>query len=131
VQNVVKAGSEVRLTITLTNTADHEIFVRREKRLDLGELSYTIDVRNDKGKTAPESQYQLALKGEPSAGTTVVVSAPGLFPVKPGATLEEAVVLNKLFDLTLPGKYLVQAKRIDDTTKLLVKSNTITVTVTR
>jgi hypothetical protein len=37
--------------------------------------------------------------------------------------------LGQLYDLSQPGEYTVQVSRVDEETKTLVKSNTITITV--
>ena len=50
--------------------------------------------------------------------------------VKPGATFEDHVDLTSIYDLSQPGKYTVQVQRTDAVSKTLVKSNTVTVTVT-
>jgi hypothetical protein len=129
-QTTFKKGSEIKLKVALTNTSNQQIFVRREKRDDKAEFSYSFDVRDEAGKPAPEAKYKRALKGEqPEGETTVVVSAPGLVPIDPGQSLDEEVIVSKLFDLSVPGKYVIHAERLDDTSNVSVNSNVVTITV--
>jgi len=54
-----------------------------------------------------------------------------LVPLKPGEKLEEDAVLNKLFDISSPGKYLVKVSRpvSDDPKDGGVESNEISISV--
>lgn len=154
-QNVIKAGSELRLTIVATNISDHDISLLRGKGEAEGEFNYMIDARNDKGSAPSRTKYGNQLQGkdvsEPKdsaqaknaetqpAGNdagpqtfqeTVIVSSDVLLTIQPGETLTDVIIVNKLFDLSQPGKYSIQAQRADPDSKMVVKSNIITVTVT-
>jgi hypothetical protein len=58
------------------------------------------------------------------------VNSDVLMTLLPGKTITEEIIVNKLFDLSTPGTYTVQVRRMDNETKTLVISNTIKVTVT-
>jgi hypothetical protein len=154
-QNVIQAGSELRLTVVATNISDHDISLFRGKGEAEGEFHYMIDVRNDKGIAPSRTKYGNHFLGkdvdEPKdsaqaknaetqpAGIdaspqtfqeTVIVSSDVLLPIQPGGTLTDVIIVNKMFDLSQPGKYSIQAQRADPDSKMVVKSNIITVTVT-
>ena len=135
-QNVIQAGSELQLTIVATNIIDHDISLFRGKGEAEGEFNYKIDVRDDKGIAPSRTWYGNRLQGkdvdEPkdSAQATLIVSSDVLLPIQPGGTLTEVIIVNKMFDLSQPGKYSIQAQRLDPGSRMVVKSNIITVTVT-
>ena len=49
--------------------------------------------------------------------------------IAPGKTAKDTVHLVDWFDLSEPGTYTIQFERLDEATKLTVKSNAVTVTV--
>jgi hypothetical protein len=57
--------------------------------------------------------------------------------LKPGESREGIIVLNKLFDLSKPGRYAVSVRRrlvyvlTDPRSKIIATSNTLTITITR
>ena len=129
----VKAGSELKVSIVLTNLTDKELILD----LDNGsreEFDYTIHVLGKDGQEPSETRYLRAVKGEdtvdPASKTElIVVGSNGFRAVKPGETLTHTIDLNKLY-LLKPGQYAVQVERFEDESKTHVKSNKITVTVT-
>jgi hypothetical protein len=129
---VVKVGSEVKISIVLTNLFDQEMFVTWDNG-NRGELDYMISVLDRDGHEPLETKYFRAARGKDSADpgeTTALVIAPssGSRQVKAGGTLTDSIYLNKLYDLK-PGKYTVQVERIDDSHRT-VKSNMLAVTLT-
>jgi hypothetical protein len=132
-QNPVKAGSEVRIEIVVTNISNREITVSRSNGEGQAELSgYTAEIRDRKGNLISETKYGRELKAE--GGTpeapTVTVTNDILFPLQPGKKLKDMLIVSKLRDTSQPGIYSVQVQRTDPDTGILVKSNTVTVTVT-
>jgi hypothetical protein len=127
----VKAGSEIRIKIILTNTSNREISFYRSTGEAQGELGgYTLEVVRSKGKSAPETTYQRILKGESDGRNSIIVASGGYVPVKPRETLIDEVVVSKLYDLSQPGKYSIHVLRFDELNKSSMKSNSITVTIT-
>ena len=145
----------MRLTIVATNISDHDISLLRGKGETEGEFNYMIDVRNDKGSAPPRTKYgnhflekdvdepkdsaQAKNTETQPAGNdassqtfrkTVIVSSDLLLPIQPGKSLTDVIIVNKMFDLSQPGKYSIQAQRADPDSKIVVNSNIITVTVT-
>jgi hypothetical protein len=56
--DLMKAGSEILVEITLTNTSNHEIRVGKAPgNLPQAESEYSIEVRDSKGRVAPDTDY--------------------------------------------------------------------------
>ncbi|MGO9231209.1 MAG: hypothetical protein ACLQKA_18630 [Bryobacteraceae bacterium] len=127
-QFAVKAGSPMVLQLTLTNTTDHDLNVSHAHIN--GTLLRYMDVKvfDKDGQPVAETDYGMGLHGRRlwpifgDAGTSE--------SIKPSEAVHEESDLNKEFDLSKPGKYTVQAERMDSTVREVVKSNVITFTVT-
>jgi hypothetical protein len=52
-------------------------------------------------------------------------------PLKPGETLVERIEVSKLYNLTKPGKFVIQVERGDPESTAPVRANAVTVTVTQ
>ena len=123
---IVSAGSPVLISLQLTNASKREInpgWIR-----DVGGVIDTIDefdVRDSQGRLIPKKTRNPNLP--------LVGSATSLATTKPGATSECIQDLARWFDLSRPGKYVVQASRPinGDKKEGTVKSNKITITVTQ
>jgi|HubBroStandDraft_1064217.scaffolds.fasta_scaffold632044_1 hypothetical protein len=123
-KDIVKAGSERKLKIDLTNTSGQKLMITRENGTK-AELDYTFEVVDEKGNPAPLTKYGRAvIKGE-----AVLVGAFGYVPVLPGESLKGEVVVTNLYDLSSPQKYTIQVHRFDEVSKIEVKSRSIMVTV--
>ena len=140
-KSVLKVASDIPIDIIIRNISDGDIDLPRSVRLDLGEWFTDVEVSDEKGNMMPETKYYRVLRGkdiydsEPRPDGKFVPktqSQQGLsgYSVKPGETLRDGLVLNKLVDLTRPGKYAVRVRRRDEATKVWVTSNAITVTLT-
>ncbi len=148
-QHVVKAGSEIMVKITMTNISHHDIYgsIAVATNSVLGENFYEIEVKNHKGVRAPLTRYGYLARGKvpppdkspPSLSGNA--SQPGdardaLFmgsvvstTIPPEESSGDAIIANKLYDLSQPGKYSIQVTHRDPESKTTVRSNTITVTV--
>lgn len=129
-QDVVRVGSELKLNVVLANASGEEEIVVGTSAA--GEQNYKLSVTDLQGKPPASTKYGRALKGETwiQDGKTVVV-VDKYMPVHlpPSKTLKETIDLNKLYDLSQPGKYRIQAERYDEERKVWVKSNAIVVTI--
>jgi hypothetical protein len=139
--DVVKTGSEARLNIVYTNISDHKVDLLWIKGGASGELFGRIQIWDDRGTPVGLSKF-----GRTLMGRDVTPQGPGPYylprdyvggmigimarRILPGKTIEDAIVLSKVHDLSLPGKYTVQVERFDEITKTFVKSNKIAITVT-
>jgi hypothetical protein len=119
-QEVVKAGSEVRLDIVLTNILDQDIVIAR-----CGEPNYQIEVYDSQGKPLPKLNDCVPKEdpGHPGwtslcPGDVTTASAPICRPqnqiLKPHEVLKEATVISKLCDLSRAGKYTIQVQLAND-----------------
>jgi hypothetical protein len=131
-EHTVKAGSEVPMQIVLTNTSADQIAIRGGEPPDAGKRDgYILDVRNAAGEFVPNTAY---LNFQPFKAYLFLPGEANFFDrsfhgLKPGETLTNEVILDKLFDLSQPGKYTIQARRADENSKAVAKSNIIKVTV--
>jgi hypothetical protein len=98
----------------------------------IGEVGgYGIDVVGKDGEDSPETRYQRTLRGESSAGPEDLLVWSGIVvKLSPGKSDKNAMIVNKFYNLSRPGKYKIQVQRTDPTSKAVVKSNIITVTAT-
>jgi hypothetical protein len=117
-QDAVRAGSEVTLETFLTNTSNHVV------EFDFAVTKLDLQVRDSRGNLVPltkdgqELQKQFGARGG------------NLVPVQPGKTERGDILLDRVYDLSQPGTYTIQVHRLDETSKTVVKSNTITLIVT-
>lgn len=134
--STVKVGSVLKVEITLTNISDHKIELFRAPGKDNGEFNSKLEILQHSGKAARETNYRKLLRREPStgnenervaqfAGSEIAVS------VDPGKSIQDAIVANRLYDLSEPGKYAIQVSRFDRYySRTWVRSNRIILTVT-
>jgi hypothetical protein len=132
-QDVVAAGSEVKVKITLKNTSNHDIGIPKSPADDQGGSYNKITVRDEEGNLVADNATIAARtdkhKGTQSELMNLTMETIILFTVKPGESLKDGIKLSEIYDLSKPGKYSIELERTDDT-KTVVKSNTITLTVT-
>jgi hypothetical protein len=128
----VKPGSEIMVNVELTNTSASEIAL---VRIYTGPPPYTVYVFDREGKEAPSAPFGSALrKGETAMRQNGKVrnfgaASGGPVRIAPGKTAKDGVTIERMFEFA-PGTYTVRLERVDPYTKLLVKSNTVTLTVT-
>jgi hypothetical protein len=139
-ESTAKAGSEVILAIDLTNTSGKEV---RFMLPASGPFLYTFKVFGPNGRPAPLTSIGHAFAsggGEYKGknGETRIIAGGSLFSkvvapgvVAPGGTLHDDVVLSDYVDLSQPNEYTIRLERTDPYTKLVVNSNTTTLTVTK
>jgi hypothetical protein len=123
-EETAKTGSEIKIKTTLTNVTKHDLTFFDTNR----DCDYPVEVRNDNGNPAPETEYkqQLRCKEGPSDGRIIMVN------LKPQEARHDEIVVTRLYDLTRPGKYFVQVLRKvpKELGQGTVKSNILTITVT-
>jgi hypothetical protein len=121
-ENPVKAGSVVKVDITLQNSSNRAIHVH----LSLAETEYTFEVRDGQYRIPPATEYARKAKGRG------YFSNDQIFYLQPGESLpKDLLVLTKFYDMSRPGKYTVQVSRAvpKELGGGTVKSNTLTITV--
>lgn len=135
-QNTWKAGSDVVVSISLINTSNQRIFFRKAPGQAFGERFMDVEATDDQGKSLPRTKYYHGLRTEDGDGNrrqpTEELAIGGSVSkkfLKPGETLQDGIVVSKLFDLSRAGKYTIRVQRRDEGSKSLVMSNTITLTI--
>jgi hypothetical protein len=128
-QDEFKVGDEIRIEIALKNSSNQQFLVAPV--IPTAEISYRTYVQDEKGDLAPETKYGRRLRiGKDEAGRDTVIvgeSAP-LRYLQPGESLKEEIILNRLYDLSKPGRYMVRVQAQSDVAGM-AKSNAITITV--
>jgi hypothetical protein len=126
----VKAGSEVRVKVTITNSSDHEI--RFARGFGNEEFDFEIEVRDEKGKPPPLTESYRKLNEQPTSRW----GSYSTYVLEPGKSFENELAVTKLYILTQPGKYTVSVTRgqrpmWETMGKGGVKSNIVSLTVTK
>lgn len=132
-RSTVKSGSDMEVDVTTKNISHKDIEVG--KVVGTAEANYEIEVTDSRGKPAVPTRYERMLRGGPPA-TDHHSSMIG--SLSPGQTMQEHFYANQLFELDKPGKYTIQVSTtvyvgktaVEDATKVVVKANIVTLTVT-
>ena len=124
---VFKTNSEVRLSIALKNTTNHNISI--PVTMGPAEFVYQIEAKDAKGNAAPYTKYGRGVMVDKTVGARTSAI---YVPLKPGETRQVAeVIVSKLFDLSKPGEYTIRVHRYDDQNKVDIDSNELKLTVTK
>jgi len=134
----VASDSLLKARVTLTNISDHDISIWKESTDDEGGTTYKVEVHYDNGKMPPETKLGVVRNGHADEAQLSQVPpderhlgfSGACLVVKSGKSMTEEVSVSRLYDLSKPGKYVIQVSRVDEVTGMFVKSNAIAVTVT-
>lgn len=121
-ENPVKAGSEVKVNITLRNSSNRATHMS----YGLSELDYAFEVRDSQNRIPPETEFARKSRGR------AYFSSDHVFYLQPGESLPKApLVVSKFYDLSRPDKYTIQVSRAvpKELGGGVIKSNLITITV--
>jgi len=108
-----KSTDSIRLNVTVKNLTDQRLMLIS---LSCARQTGEIVIRDDGGNVIP----------------TTILNAGGscfAFFVEPGKDNRESIPIDRRFNLTKPGRYSVQVAKEDSTTKTVVKSNTLVLTI--
>ena len=125
-QSVLKPGDTIPMQLTLSNVSNTEITTDSRSQ-----VNFELVVRSSKGNMQPpRDESKKALR----EGEIVIERRGG--PVRflsPGEAVTIDFEMDKRFRYTLtePDEYTIQAQRYDDRDKVTVKSNIISVTITK
>jgi hypothetical protein len=130
-----KVGSEIWVEVAFKNVSNREIEITPRLEglgnLELASHYYITDIRDQKGNPAQETELGQAARADTGLIGSFTSSLGGHDdPLRPGESRPNEIHLNKLYDLSKPGKYTVQVQ-FRDTNGPAVKSNRITITVTK
>ncbi len=133
VPSSVTAGDRITLKILITNGTDHMIELGHLNATDGQEIEYRFEVRDSQGAEVPFTRHGRALNGKPDKGDENLdcgdCSGFGQ-DLLPGEKTTAEIVISKIYELSKPGKYTIQASRVvGDNANRIIKSNPVTVTV--
>lgn len=123
-QSEVKAGSGVKVDATLTNNSDRVATLQFSGSL----CDYAaVEVRDGDGNVVPDTEIKSKLDCAHRD-----TSEFRIYRLKPGESRRETIWVSTFSDMSKPGGYSVQVmwKAPKEFDSVVVKSNTITVTVT-
>jgi len=124
-QSTLKVGSEVRIEVTLTNASSRRVLIQERNPA----TDYEIDVRDERGTPVPETDLGRKLKEPP----VIPMNSRNFGKyLRPNESTKETIPLSDLYSLSHAGQYTIQVSRLmsNKPKDVVVKSNTITVTVT-
>ncbi len=110
-QTEFKLGVPVTVDVVLQNTSNSDIAVSKANApKGRAELTFDVDVLDGSGRRAPYTKYGRRLVGEdPTEG--VYMSSQSI-ELKPNETLTDSVNLDQIYDLSRPGQYIVQVRKV-------------------
>ena len=105
----LKAGQELRLTVTLTNKSEKSITFARSPGPSPRDESfrYEILVKDAQGDLAPPSAYVRSLEGKQIQTSFSNIA----LTIQPGESASETINVAKYFDLGEPGMYTILVSR--------------------
>jgi hypothetical protein len=123
-----KAGENIRLDITITNTSQAEIRMFSGPGSAMAEKRFELVGTDPGGSPIRETQYGLEAHGKVpnhlGGGSRFAEDIP------PGGTLHQKLHANLLYSFTEPGQYSFYIKRTyEKDNHIVVKSNTISITI--
>ena len=125
-----KVGTPILIEVMVKNvsTSGLEGLGMEESAAD---LFFTAEVRDDKGVSVPETQFERDVRAGEAlwvGGSSAPVGGPPWL-LQPGKSRTLKIDLIRRFDLSQPGRYVVQVQRQNDKSAAKVKSNQITITI--
>ena len=121
----MKSGSEVRVNVTVTNISNRDIGIEMTSPF----CDYVVEVRDSAGRLAPDTEQ----KRVQYCGADRTTGRHFVAQLKPNESVRDSIPVSALSDMSQPGEYSVQVMRKTpkDMGGVVVKSNTITIDVTR
>jgi len=105
---VVQSGQDVRVDVNITNRSNETIPMAVAVGKGTAEFDYDIAVTRQDRRPVERTEYGRSLVG---AGTHSVRVSKQLINLKPGQSYSDYFMLNKVFDVSRPGTYLVRVER--------------------
>jgi hypothetical protein len=117
---VVRAESELLLEIAMMNTSSKDINYGIVAGWPAWQM-FQIDLRDAAGRPVLETPAGQRISNGPRSASSVFA-----VPLAPGKAWRPQMILNRVYDLSQPGEYMVQARRTDSKVGVEVKSNLLT-----
>lgn len=115
-QDVIRADQEVPLEVTLRNTSDQPISYGMAFGPPVWSYAVRLVVRDSEGNVLQEKRIVRGFRALPGGGPPLTLA--------PGEKRTLEILLNRVYDLSKPGRYTIQAE--SSLYQQSVKSNTIT-----
>jgi len=130
-KNPIKLGTEIRVSITVTNTSKENVVLLTTPGRRHAGLWYDVAVRNTNGSSVTKTRFKRILDGEEEKGH--VFGSSIATTLAPGESVREEATLGDMYELTMPGTYLVRVDRPypDANPASKIKSNQISITLER
>ena len=127
----VKLGADIQVKATLKNNTDQDIQVSELRMEGDSRLEYKVNVERD-DHTAVAKKYAEKLRRHEVSRDPLATGSVQFVPIQPGKTHEGGVNISNRYEFDKPGKYSIQLERElpESLGGGVIKSNTITVTVT-
>jgi hypothetical protein len=127
----VKLGTDIQVKAILKNNIDQDVQTSELRTAGDSHLEYKVNVERD-DHTAVAKKYAEQLRRHEVAPDPLATGSVHFVPIQPGKTHEDIVDISNRYEFDKPGKYSIQIER--ELPEALgggvIKSNTITVTVT-
>jgi hypothetical protein len=124
----VKSGDPIEVYVTVSNNTVHDVQVGSSVSSRNAEMINRIDVIGPAGLPPPETEYGLEVHGKKD-GTGNTGSMKSI-TIGSDDQLTQSSIVSKIYDMTKPGKYLIQAQRYLPDGTTVITSNRIIVIVT-
>lgn len=140
-KNVVKLGSDIVVKVAVTNLSQHPVVIPLPLQTQNGETGYLLSLKDSAGQAVPETPYYRKFrcwaKEAPCAasdGSDGFTTNFAEGPLPPGSSWRMEIHLTKLFVISEPGTYTLQAEWGDATGRAipvgaLIESNKLTITI--
>jgi molecular chaperone DnaK (HSP70) len=127
----VKLGADIQVKATLKNNTDQDVQVSELRTAADNHLEYKVTVERD-DHTAVAKKYAEKLRRHEVPRDPLETGSVHFVPIQPGKTHEDSVNISNRYEFDKPGKYSIQLERElpESLGGGVIKSNTITVTVT-
>ena len=119
------SGEVIPIHIVLKNTTDQNFSVFRSIGGTLGEAFFSISVTGPDGNAATLTKYGEAIQKKEVTPISRIMKT-----VAPGESIDENIIVDHMFNMTLPGTYVIQVSRASPLDPAVtLKSNTLTIGV--
>jgi hypothetical protein len=130
-QSEAKVGEPISIDIILTNISNKALGIAFDMA-GRSEFTYEVFVDNQQGVEAPYTPYLRALRGklrEPGDPDMLIQSDRKMWIVQPGKAVTTHMDITRLCKIEVPGTYTVWVERLDQSSGIRVRSNTVSLTV--
>jgi hypothetical protein len=130
--STVKQDNPIVITIVITNITKYDIQLAASKSSDEAEFDSVIDVWDSSGAPPAKTKFGKFIAGESDDHISVPALSNVGYVLHPGEQLIETAQVDKIYQMTTPGTYSIRVERgWSLRPQLFVRSNTVTVTVTK